>query len=92
MRLKVHSEEIDICKPNDNDCQEAWIKHGILTGLSDEELAHRIVSLHASSTLSDVVTLCCAQEATRSAATALRAPPVSQYKKGKKATHKSEAE
>ena len=96
VRLKGLSEEIDVCKANDNDCQEAWIKHGILTGVSDEELVQKIVALDASSTLSDVVTLCRAHEATRSAATALRAPPaaraVSQYKKGKKATHKSKAE
>ncbi|KAK8371940.1 hypothetical protein O3P69_019099 [Scylla paramamosain] len=75
---------------------EAWIKHGILTGVSDEELVQKIVALDASSTLLDVVTLCRAYEATRSAATAIRASPaaraVSQYKKGKKATHKSKAE
>lgn len=96
MRLKGLSEEIDVCKANDKDCQEAWIKQGILTGDSDDELVKKIVALDASSTLSDVVTLCRAHEATRSAATALRAPPaariVSQYKKGKKATHKSKAE
>ncbi|KAK8381353.1 hypothetical protein O3P69_018440 [Scylla paramamosain] len=66
------------------------------TDVTDEELVQKIVALDASSTLLDVVTLCRAYEATRSAATAIRASPaaraVSQYKKGKKATHKSKAE
>ncbi|KAK8397505.1 hypothetical protein O3P69_004333 [Scylla paramamosain] len=72
------------------------LSHHIHLRRPDEELVQKIVALDASSTLLDVVTLCRAYEATRSAATAIRASPaaraVSQYKKGKKATHKSKAE
>lgn len=96
VRLKGLSEEIDVCKARDVSCEESWIKHGILTGVHDEELVHKIIALDASSSLGDVVTLCRSHEATRSTATALRAPPaaraVSQYKRGKKAAHKNKAE
>ena len=96
VRLKSLSEEIDVCKAHDVTCEESWIKHGILTGVHNEELVQKIIALDATSSLADVVTLCRSFEATRTTATALRAPPsaraVSQYKKGKKAAHKTKAE
>ncbi|XP_045135677.1 uncharacterized protein LOC123518742 [Portunus trituberculatus] len=92
VRLKSLAEEFDICKAHHLDCEEAWMKHGILTGVHDEELVTKIVSLDAASTLADVINVCRAHEATRSAASAIRASPtvsaVSTYKQTKKAAHK----
>ncbi|XP_045127763.1 uncharacterized protein LOC123514179 [Portunus trituberculatus] len=92
VRLKSLAEEFDICKAHHLDCEEAWMKHGILTGVHDEELVTKIVSLDAASTLADVINVCRAHEATRSAASAIRASPtvsaVSTYKQTKKASHK----
>ncbi|XP_045105438.1 uncharacterized protein LOC123500957, partial [Portunus trituberculatus] len=92
VRLKTLAEEFDICKAHHLDCEEAWMKHGILTGVHDEELVTKIVSLDAASTLADVINVCRAHEATRSAASAIRASPtvsaVSTYKQTKKAAHK----
>ena len=91
VRLKSASEEIDVCKARDKECEEAWIKHGILMGVQDEELTQKLIALDTSSSLQDVLTECRSHEATRSATSALRAPAsaraLSQYKKGKKATH-----
>ena len=96
VRLKSLSEEVDVCKAHSKDCEEAWIKHGILTGVQDEELVQKIIALDASATLNDVVTLCRSYEATRTTASALRASPavraVSQYRKGKKTDHRTNAE
>ena len=33
VRLKGLSEEIDVCKDYDTDCEAFWLKHGILTGV-----------------------------------------------------------
>ncbi|XP_045127688.1 uncharacterized protein LOC123514109 [Portunus trituberculatus] len=66
VRLKSLAEEFDICKAHNLDSEEAWMKHGILTGVHDEELVTKIVSLDAASTLADVINVCRAHEATRS--------------------------
>ncbi|KAK8400953.1 hypothetical protein O3P69_002618 [Scylla paramamosain] len=62
----------------------------------DEEVVQRIIALDAAATLADVVTLCRSYEATRTAASALRAPPgvraVSQYRKDKKTDHRTKAD
>lgn len=96
VRLKSLSEEIDVCKAHSTECKEAWLKHGILTGVQDEEVVQRIIALDAAATLADVVTLCRSYEATRTAASALRAPPgvraVSQYRKDKKTDHRTKAD
>ena len=95
VRLKSLSEEIDVCKAHSNECEEVWIKHGLLTGVHDEELVQKIISLEASATLAEVVMLCRSHEATRLAASALRTPPaaraVSQYRQGKKSAHRTKA-
>ncbi|KAK8394796.1 hypothetical protein O3P69_005935 [Scylla paramamosain] len=63
---------------------------------ADEEVVQRIIALDAAATLADVVTLCRSYEATRTAASALRAPPgvraVSQYRKDKKTDHRTKAD
>ena len=96
VRSKGISEEIDVCKGHNTDCEASWIKHGILTDVHDEELVEKIFVLDAFCTLGDVVTTCRSHEAKRSTASALRAPPtartVSQYKTGKKKIHKMKAE
>ncbi|XP_045133132.1 uncharacterized protein LOC123517192 [Portunus trituberculatus] len=96
VRLKSLSEEIDVCKAHSTECKEAWLKHGILTGVQDEEVMQKIIALDAAATLADVVTLCRSNEATRTAASALRAPPgvraVSQYRKDKKMDHRTKAD
>ena len=92
VKLKGLAEEIDVCKAHHLDCEEAWMKHGILTGVNDEELVTKIVSMDPTSTLADVITVCRAHEAARSATSALRAPSslftVSTYKQSKKSAHK----
>ena len=94
--LKGLSEEIDVCKGHDADCEISWLKHDILTGVNDEELVQKIIALDASCTLGHVMTICRSHEATRSTASVLRFPPgaraVSSYKKGKKAAHKAKTE
>ncbi|MPD05153.1 hypothetical protein E2C01_100884 [Portunus trituberculatus] len=78
---KSLSEEIDVC---------------ILTGVQDEQVVQKIIALDAAATLADVVTLCRSYEATRTTASALRAPPgvraVSQYRKDKKTDHRTKAD
>ncbi|KAK8397121.1 hypothetical protein O3P69_004659 [Scylla paramamosain] len=63
---------------------------------ADEEVVQRIIALDAAATLADAVTLCRSYEATRTAASAPRAPPgvraVSQYRKDKKTDHRTKAD
>lgn len=96
VKLKSLSEEIDVCKANNKECREAWLKHGILTGVQDEELVQKIIALDADATLADVVTLCRSYEATKMTASALRDPlavrAVSQYRRDKKKDHKTKAD
>lgn len=66
-------------------CQEAWIKRVILSGVQNKELVQKIIGLNASSSLTDVVTLCRSYEAARSAASSCatsgtRSLPVQQTK------------
>lgn len=75
------------------ECEKVWIKNGIPVGVSDEEFVQRLISLDASCTFQEAVTVYQSYEATKTVTSALRAPPstvrtVSQYKKGKKVVHK----
>lgn len=42
---------IDKCTAHSKECEEVWIKHGILTGVRNEELVQQVISLDASCTL-----------------------------------------
>ncbi|XP_037804919.1 uncharacterized protein LOC119599258 [Penaeus monodon] len=58
IRLKILSQEIDLCKSQDHTCCEQWMKHGILMGIRDEELTQKLIQMDCSATLQDVLEKC----------------------------------
>ncbi|XP_037779411.1 uncharacterized protein LOC119575951 [Penaeus monodon] len=58
IRLKILSQEIDLCKAQDHTCCEQWMKHGILIGIRDEELTQKLIQMDCSATLQDVLEKC----------------------------------
>ena len=95
IRLKLLSQEVDLCKIRNQTCIDEWTKHGILMGIRDEKLTQKLVEMDASATLRDVLEKCRSHESTKSASSALRDTAktcaVSQYKKDKKAAHKEKS-
>ena len=88
VRLKHIAEELDVCPGASSTCEETQLKMVILMGVRDEELVQKLISLDATASLQDVVNTCRSYEATRTAASAIRAPPsqlcaTSTYKKQK---------
>jgi len=92
IRLKILSQEIDLCKAQDHTCCEQWMKHGILMGIRDEELTQKLIQMDCSATLQDVLEKCRSHESSKTASSALRdtvsSRAVSQYKRDKKAALK----
>ncbi|XP_068238582.1 uncharacterized protein [Palaemon carinicauda] len=88
VRLKHVAEEIDVCPGQCAVCEETQLKMIIIMGVRDEELTQKLIALDTSASLATMVNECRSYEATRTATTAIRAPPsklcaVSTYKKTK---------
>ena len=88
VRLKHVAEEIDVCPGHSPVCEETQLKMIILMGVRDEELTQKLIALDTKASLATMVNECCSYEATRTATTAIRAPPsklcaVSAYRKAK---------
>ncbi|XP_063591351.1 uncharacterized protein LOC134768457 [Penaeus indicus] len=95
IRLKILSQEIDLCKAQDQACCEQWKKHGILMGIRDEELTQKLIEMDRSATLQDVLEKCRSHESSKTASSALKdtvsSRAVSQYKREKKAALKQKS-
>ncbi|XP_068229734.1 uncharacterized protein [Palaemon carinicauda] len=88
VRLKHVAEEINVCPGQCAVCEETQLKMNIIMEVRDEELTQKLIALDTSASLATMVNECRSYEATRTATTAIRAPPsklcaVSSYKKTK---------
>lgn len=95
VRVKNLAEAVDVCKGGDKDCEETQIKQVILMGVTDQELIQELIGIIPTQSLDQVVQHCYAYEAAKHTATAITSNPksacaVSQYKKNKTATQRSQ--